>query len=387
LTGRLTHGVLIGCLALAVAAVASASPVAPTAAAKRCRIVTKKVHGKKRRVRVCTNAPPAMPSAGTVAARISVGVGVSVVGMAASDDAVWALTKDRRLMRIDPATNKIVATIALPDSEWPESYVAIGDGAVWVTVASPSTTSNPELDSLLRIDLATNSIVARIHVGHSPEGIAVTPSAIWTANHRSSWPSSAPHPNGIFELSRVDPTTNAETRRVEVESRTTNDDQAGFCCGPQGMTAAAGSIWTTDPQGGGTSGLIIRVDPATGAVAATISLDGSKAVACGDMAGDSTQVWFVSGCDQETVGRIDPATNRLASTINVGNMAGGIALGFDSVWVGESGPFAPSGLDRIDPATNKVVARTKIASAGAVAVGAGSIWVASGPDIVRVTPK
>jgi DNA-binding beta-propeller fold protein YncE len=384
LTGRLTRGVLLACLALAVVSVALDSPRGRAATTQRCKVVTKKVHGKKRRVRVCTKAPPGLPSAGTVAARIP--VGTSVIAVAANDEAVWALTNDRRLVRIDPATNKVVATIGLPDSEWPESFVAIGDGAVWVTVASPSTTSNPEFDSLLRIDPATNTIAARIHVGHSPEGIAVTANAIWTANHRSSWQSTAAHPDGIFEISRVDPATNAETRRVQVEKRITNDDHAGFCCGPQGMTAAAGSIWTTDPQDSG-SGLVIRVDPATGAVAATIPLDGSKATACGDIVGDSTQIWFVSGCDQETIGRIDPASNRLVSTTNVGNMAGGIALGLGSVWVGESGPFAPSGLDRIDPATNKVVARTKIASAGAVAVGAGSVWVASGADVVRVSPK
>ena len=383
MTGRLVQGVAIASVALVVAAVAWAAPESPAAGTKKCKIVTKKVHGKKRRVRVCTKSPQPTPSAGTVTATIP--VGGSIQGVAASDHAVWVLT-DRRLLRVDPATNAIVTTIALPDSEWPEYKVAVGDGAVWVTVASPNTTTNPELDSLLRIDPKTNSIAARIHVGHSPEGIAVTSDAIWTANHRSSWPSDAPHPDGIFEISQVDPATNTETRRVQVERRVTTDDQAGFCCGPQGMTEAAGSIWTTDPQYDG-AGLVIRVDPATGTVAATIPLNGTKAVACGDMTGDANQVWFVSGCDQETIGRIDPASDRLVATINVGNMARGIALGFNSVWVGESGPFAPSGLDRIDPATNRVVARTNIPSAGEVAVGAGSLWVASSRNLVRVLPK
>jgi len=382
--GRVTHGVLVACLAAAVLSVAWTSAQVPAAAAKHCKVVTKKVHGKKRRVRVCTHAPPPMPSAGTVAARIQ--VGTPLIAVAASDDAVWVLTNDRRLVRIDPTTNRIVATIALPDSEWPEATVALGDGAVWVTVASPSTTTNPELDSLLRIDPATNTIAARIHVGHSPEGIAVTPGAIWTANHRSSWPDDNPHPNGIFEISRVDPVTNTETRRVQVEKRSNAiDDHAGFCCGPQGMTAAAGSIWITDPQDSG-SGLVIRVDPVTGAVV-TLPVADPKLIACGEIVGDSSAVWFFSSCDVSTVGRIDPASNRIVKRIDVGNAAFGIALGLGSVWVAENGPFGPSGLDRIDPATNKVVARTKIESAGAVAVGAGSVWVTNAAEVVRVSPK
>jgi DNA-binding beta-propeller fold protein YncE len=372
-------------VALAVGATASAALEGSSSATKRCKIVTKKVHGKKKKVRVCTKSPKPTPSAGTVAATIP--IGTPIEGMAASDNAVWVLTHDRRLLRIDPTSNNIVATITLPDSEWPEFNVVAGDGAVWVTVASPSTTTNPELDNLLRIDPATNSIVARIHVGHSPEGIAVTPDAIWTANHRASWPAHAPAPSGLFDVSRVDVATNSETNRVQVEKRTTSDPQAGFCCGPQGMTAAAGSIWLTDPQDSG-NGLIIRIDPATKAVTATIPLADSTASACGDMAGDSSSVWFISGCDKSLVSRIDPVSNKLVTTIDVGNSVGGIALGIGSVWVTASGAYShPDGLFRIDPATNKVVAFTKVLSASAVAVGAGSVWVASGQKLVRVSPR
>ena len=56
-------------------------------------------------MRVCKKTP--MPQAGSIAATIALGPGVQVVKVAASDTAVWALSNDRRLFRIDPASKPV----------------------------------------------------------------------------------------------------------------------------------------------------------------------------------------------------------------------------------------------------------------------------------------
>jgi streptogramin lyase len=88
------------------------------------------------------------------------------------------------------------------------------------------------------------------------------------------------------------------------------------------------------------------------------------------------------------VQRIDPATNRIVARLRVSHSArpcDGMAAGFGSLWVPDC---ATQDLDRIDPDTNKVIARihTGIADFESyIGVGAGSVWIVSAPDeLVRV---
>ena len=390
---RVLRRLLLPAAILAFLSTGASARDLPHSPSTRCKIVTKIVHGKKKHVRVCKKTP--MPQAGSIAATIALGPGVQVVKVAASDTAVWALSNDRRLFRIDPASNTLTATLQLPDSEWPENEISYGQGSIWVTVASPDTARQPELDSVLRLDAQTLQLIARIRVGHSPEGIAFTPGAVWIANHRSEYGANGGDVTGRFDVSRIDPASNSETGRVPVEDRPLSNG----CCGPQGMTAAAGSVWITDPQESG-SGLVLRIDPATNSVTARIPFAKTQATACGDLAGDDAALWVVSGCNGRLLVRIDPRTNQVVKQITLGAIAQDVALGFGSVWVTANGPFgnaALSGLNRINPATSKVVAWThlptpQVLESGdtaplALAVGAGSIWVGGGNKVLRLTPR
>jgi DNA-binding beta-propeller fold protein YncE len=342
-----------------------------------CMIVVKKIHGKRKRVRVCKRTPkPALPSAGTITATIA--FDSSVVSVASGAGSLWVTTENRRLLRLDPATGQVVASIALPDSEWPEN-VAFGEGAAWVAVASGDTVGHPELDSVLRVDPSTNAIASRIPVGHSPEGIAFTPGAVWVADHRSEVAGKSP--TGMFSVSRVDVASGRETARVRVETRVTADDQARFCCGPQGATAAAGAVWVADPTAGGPGdAFVVRLDPATNAVVATIPLQGNHA--CGDIAADDEGVWIAAACDDTIVTRIDPHTNHVVAKIVLDSLAGSLGIGLGAVWASSY-----KALNRIDPRTNTVVARTPIPSgAGLLAIGSDAIWVASGGRLLRIKP-
>jgi YVTN family beta-propeller protein len=379
---KLRTAATVAALGLLATTAASAREV-PQSPAQRCKIVHRVVRGKKKRVRVCAK-PKSPPLAGRVSATIPMPGNANIEGVAASDTAIWVTSDDRRLFRVDPASNKVVAAISLPASEWPEANVAVGDDAVWVTVASPSTIGQSQLDSLLRIDPQTNQVVARIHVGHSPSGIAITPDSVWTANHRSEWDAQASDATGTYDISRVSVASNSEIARPVVETRPKGSDaHAYWCCGPAEITFAAGSIWLTDPQPQGAgNGLVIRVDPATNAMIARISFNNSKAQGCGDIVGDDTAVWLTSGCDNPYVARLDPHTDTIVATINAGRATNEIALGFGSVWV-----TSYDGLSRIDPQTNAIAGQTDLLAASGVASGAGSVWVGDGHRLLRLTPS
>jgi streptogramin lyase len=88
---------------------------------------------------------------------------------------------------IDPRTNRVVRTVRmLTDAGTPLS-VAVGDGSVWVT----DFTDN----RLLRIDPATGRVVAAIRV-NKPTDVAVASKGVWVVDH------------GASSVARVDPATN-----------------------------------------------------------------------------------------------------------------------------------------------------------------------------------
>lgn len=94
-------------------------------------------------------------------------------GVAVGAHGVWAVgdALDRRVFRIDPRKNKVVAWVHLP---FPPGGIAAGDGAVWVTDQLGA--------EVARIDPATKRIVHRYHVGSEPTGVAVGEGSVWVAN-------------------------------------------------------------------------------------------------------------------------------------------------------------------------------------------------------------
>jgi DNA-binding beta-propeller fold protein YncE len=154
----------------------------------------------------------------TVAATIP---GPNACGLAADNDAVWATdTSGDALWRIDPATNTVVAKVALPAGASPVA-VATGFGSVWVVNVGTGTVS--------RIDPATNAIVATLAVGatfaHSgAEAITDDGRSIWVANDVDN------------KLYRIDPATNTVTA-LEVGARDRGDWRVFS------ITYGLGSLW------------------------------------------------------------------------------------------------------------------------------------------------
>ena len=221
-----------------------------------------------------------------------------------AEDAVWVLTPaDNRVVRIDPATNEVVATIAVGRAA---SGLAVGAGAVWVSRRSDGT--------VVRIDPATNQVAATIAVGRAPGAVTVAGGVVWVALPERG-------------LGRIDPASNRSTV-VDVPR----------CCDGE-LAAGEGALWVAS-RGGGT---LVRVDAATGRVAARIPLprmadQRPHQVAVGDGA-----VWVTSASAKRGTAnllwRVDPASNQVTGTLDLGpTSAGGIpnsvAVGNGAVWVG-----------------------------------------------------
>ena len=127
------------------------------------------------------------PRTGSISATID--VGAQPADVAVSDDSVWAATGAERVLRIEPRTNRVVAEAAV--AGFPVS-IATGPDAVWVGTY-PST--------VWRIDPSSTTVAGTLKVG-TTSGIAAPPASVWLADgHR---------------VLRVDPRTNAVTSRIRI---------------------------------------------------------------------------------------------------------------------------------------------------------------------------
>jgi streptogramin lyase len=251
----------------------------------------------------------------------------------AIDQDVWISNGPKNnVTRINPATNRIVETIAVGAD--PCSGLAAGFGTVWVPSCGSKTVS--------RIDLKTGKIVSSFPttIAHSEAGVAVGAGSFWMMIDAQG------------TLARVDPATNAISARITV---------------PPGSFAVAfgdDAVWITST----TQNLLTRVDPRTNAVTHRIAVGQEpRFLTVGEGA-----VWTLNQGDG-TISRVSTRTNALVATIAAGLPGGGgeIAAGEGSIWV----TMLQFPLTRIDPATNKVVQQFAGAGGDSVRVGHGSVWL------------
>lgn len=297
-------------------------------------------------------APGATVSATIMSVMGSIDPGY-LYGIAADDSAVWVLNSERGVVvRIDPATNKAVATIPLASTGLGD--VVLGDGAVWV-----ATRNN---DTVTRIDPATNRITATIKLQLAAGMLAVTPGAVWAASKESDivW--------------KIDPQTNQAGAPLPIDD------------GPLWMAVSAGSLWICNKDGEKFG--VTRLDPTTNQVLAQIDIGSANNRFCGGLAASDGVVWVEQADSQDhAVGlaRIDPATNRVNSTIPLPTSIGVDALAADAqgVWVADPG----LGLLRISSQTNKAVSLLPLIRGAGLALGSGSVWLATNDgSLLRIAP-
>ncbi len=119
------------------------------------------------------------PMTNAMVAQIDVGSskGYKCGGITASDDGVWAVLQDNSqtydlgLVRIDPATNKVIATMLFPQNKLTSSLAADAQG-VWY--------AQPDL-GLIRISPQTNQAKGFLKMS-GVSGVAVGAGSVWVLN-------------------------------------------------------------------------------------------------------------------------------------------------------------------------------------------------------------
>jgi len=263
------------------------------------------------------------------------------------DESIWISNKPKNsVSRIDPKTNRVVATIAVGKA--PCAGLAADFGSVWVPSCGEG--------SIWRVDAKSQTVLAKIATGvaDTEGGIAAGEGSVWMPCDAS----------GV--LARIDPKTNAVVSRIRIS--------------PGSYTAVTGerSVWVTSTK----NNAVTRIDARSEKIQATIPVGPSPRF----LATGLNAVWVLNQGDG-SVSRIDPASNKVIATIPVGvpGEGGDIATGEGAVWVTAMG----KPLSRIDPATNRVVKQFVGKGGDALRLGHGSLWLANHEfeEIWRIDPK
>ena len=200
-------------------------------------------------------------------------------------------------------------------------------------------------------------VTATIPVGSYPRDIAVGAGAVWVSVN--DFPEGEPESHAVL---RIDPATNDITATIPVHS-------AGH------LAVGSDAVWTIDSLEGEGEDALLRIDPTSNEVVATIPVDRYAF----DVAVDSTSVWVTredgEGRSGEVI-RVDPSTNEIVARIPVQGRIRDVVVGEGGVWVHDSTSTLREGpsLIHIDPVTERVVGRIPGLAVGDVAAGAGGVW-------------
>lgn len=240
--------------------------------------------------------------------------------------------------------------------------VAVGAGSAWVGIQRGVS------GFVVRIDLATNEVVAEIPVRDTPwrKRIAATDESVWVASH------------GVLE--RIDPDTNTIVASVDMQGRPIS-----------AIMADSTDVWavaiTEPPEGGGEwTGSLVRVDAATNQAVAEIPLGPQVAGYEDEVMVGAGSVWVlgVRWFEKEDAEygsdliRIDPATNAITARIPVDGFQ--MVMGSDEVWVRfiADGVFDTYGerrlWTRVDVATNEPSQPFELEADGLKIVSPDALW-------------
>lgn len=177
-------------------------------------------------------------------------------------------------------------------------------------------------------------------------------------------------------LVQIDPATNTVVGETKLDTTTEKHD---YC---QGLGSDGTSIWACSTRGDENLKTIdvVRVDPATGSVVATVEVN--KVHDQFDMPFFDNRIWVLADGGSKLVG-IDTTTNEPGAPIDLGTRCFGVDAATDSLIV-------TCKLDdlilRVDPDSGEVVQRRTISSPLGVRAAADGLWVPVWKEVVRLDP-
>jgi YVTN family beta-propeller protein len=275
---------------------------------------------------------PVLAGAGIVAAAIV--AAALLLGAGSSEKPITA--KPNSLVAIDPKTNKVVGQTSVGTIPGPMTYAA---GSLWV--------GNIEDRTISRVNPKTLDVIRSIQVKEIPDDLTTVAGAPWIGGQ-------LPGENAV-SVRRLDPQFNSLGRPTRIGNVVPGGDV--------GVEGRGNELYAAPNDG-----LITKIDPSTGKTLRSVDVRAQN----WGLTLDNDVIWTASG-DGNTVTRVD--ANGLVTPITVGHSPIGLAIGGGSVWVSDR---LDDTVTRIDPATNSVKSTTPVGrSPGDIAFGDGSIWAAN----------
>jgi DNA-binding beta-propeller fold protein YncE/predicted Ser/Thr protein kinase len=261
-----------------------------------------------------------------------------------------------RLLRIDPASNRVTTSVALGDGP---VAVAVGSRRVWVAAYRDGTLwqFDPAAGEVTKIPAVGRPFDVTVHGGYAY--VAALGPSEFSGN-----------------VSQFDAVSGAHTGGVGILACSLTSGDYGLwvagCPNVQQLSVAANHV---------RRGATVPIPYPNHLSAANVreALDG---LATGDGA-----IWAIGDANDRRLWRIDPRTHRVVATFSLGFPPAKIAAGLHALWVTDQ---LRDRVVEIDLQTGRVVRSVHVGRGPVgVTIGAGSVWVACaiGHEVSRIDPR
>jgi virginiamycin B lyase len=249
-------------------------------------------------------------------------------------DAVWVgSTGPNAVHRIDPTTNKLIATVELAGE--PCAGLAVGFGSVWIPLCGKPS-------ALAKVDVTRNVVSAVFPTGPagSEGGVTTSTDSVWLVTDKEG------------TLARIDPETGAVRQIVKVPA------------GSYNPRFHAGQVWVTRADGAE----ITAVDASSGAVLGTTKTGpGPRFLTSG-----AGSIWTLNQGDGSLT-RIDIHSRQATHTVLLGTPGhgGDIAFGGGMIWT--TMPKVP--LSAVNTVDSKLLCQWVGPGGDSLGIGHDAIWL------------
>lgn len=284
------------------------------------------------------------PATNSILAKAAIEGGITV--LEATGNAIWAANKTT-LYKLSPNDGQIIAKTTLT---YPAVALAAGQDAIWVGMMvlpkdlTPGVEFSPS-GKIARVNPDTAQITGTVDLSCSPKTVALGSSSVWVAS-------------GCFNLSvvnQIDPKTLQRTP-ISNDPNTPLDPTKlpASIGGNLAMSSAAAWMVSTD------AATVYRIDPSNHKITQQSDLLKNYTATPVSMAVGNGQVWLAL-TDGKILG-LDPASLSLLTMLDLKKQLTGVDFAFSqgAVWVNDTSNAV---LTRIDPASKQVVASFSTGSA------------------------